>query len=512
MAKDKINTEENFFQRLISMFLGNSDPEAEKKRLLKATAKELSHSKYKFYKYSSDEALPQLAKFFYDIYKIIAPAQAMIQGIQNPNAIKNAVINHALTENQHELASKLTEESILEQAKTVPINQLSEQIKTNLSTFITDFDTEKIQQIDKLYSKIAAFKEFCSFDYFFLLKKFDSGLKERDFNYIPKFDTIRAEYISDDLIDFTEVAWALPFTEDWTPVMQLFKSLKGVEPVQAVAWNKLMIRLRNLRDSKVFEMIIKLITKNPVYKQSININQEQIFEPYIEKIRNQTTQTLKKIEQAKTNSKVEEILKNLFGSTNVTRLKNYNENANTVYAKKNITGYLHYQPMNYMKAFLIDFFKKDIREYTDLVLVRGKWVSSALSNQLSDTYHAILTVSDQISDFDNSLSDDTELGIKLKNLLIRCDRDKDSARYIRTQLGDINDKALSILTMGSQQLVTFARELKNLIEDTEKSKPQLLINWKELEHYSEKPIKEMGVNIYKMIYNFVTLMQLFLKK
>ena len=154
MAKDKINTEENFFQRLISMFLGNSDPEAEKKRLLKATAKELSHSKYKFYKYSSDEALPQLAKFFYDIYKIIAPAQAMIQGIQNPNAIKNAVINHALTENQHELASKLTEESILEQAKTVPINQLSEQIKTNLSTFITDFDTEKIQQIDKLYSKI----------------------------------------------------------------------------------------------------------------------------------------------------------------------------------------------------------------------------------------------------------------------------------------------------------------------------------------------------------------------
>ena len=50
MAKDKINTEENFFQRLISMFLGNSDPEAEKKRLLKATAKELSRSKYKFYK------------------------------------------------------------------------------------------------------------------------------------------------------------------------------------------------------------------------------------------------------------------------------------------------------------------------------------------------------------------------------------------------------------------------------------------------------------------------------
>jgi hypothetical protein len=123
-----------------------------------------------------------------------------------------------------------------------------------------------------------------------------------------------------------------------------------------------------------------------------------------------------------------------------------------------------------------------------------------------------LTVSDQINDFDNSLSDDAEVGIKLKNLLIRVDRDKDSARYIRTQLGDINDKALSIVTMGAQQLVSFARELKNLIEDKEKPKPQLLINWKELEHYADKPIRDMGVEIYKKIYNFVTLMQLFLKK
>lgn len=512
MANNKSNTEENFFQKIISMFLGNSDPEAEKKRLLKAIAKDLSRSKYKFYKFSSDEALPQLAKFFYEIYKIIAPAQAMIQAIQNPNAIKNAVINYALTEKQHELAEQLTEESIMELSQKVPLNQLTEQVKTNLSNFITDFDTDRIQQIDKLYSKIASFTEFCTFDYFFLLKKFDSSLRERDFNYIPKFEVIRAEYIGDDLQDFIDIAWAMPFTEDWSPVMKLFKNIKGVEPVQAANWSKLMARLRNLRDSRVFEMIIQLITKNPVYKQSVNVSQEPIFEPYLEKIKNQTTQTLKKIEQAKTNSKVEEILKSLFGSTSVSRLKNYSENANSQFAKKNITGYLHYQPLNYMKAFLIDFFKKDIREYTDLVLVRGKWVSAALSNQLSDNYHAILTVSDHINDFDNSLSDDSEIGIKLKNLLVRVDRDKESARYIKTQLGDINDKALAILTMGSQQLVSFARELKNLIEDKEKTKPQLLINWKELEHYADKPLKEMGVEIYKKIYNFITLMQLFLKK
>jgi hypothetical protein len=75
MADKKTHSEENFFQRLISMFLGNSDPEAEKKRLLKSIAKELSRSKYKFYKFSSDEALPQLAKLFYDIYVLNGKGQ-----------------------------------------------------------------------------------------------------------------------------------------------------------------------------------------------------------------------------------------------------------------------------------------------------------------------------------------------------------------------------------------------------------------------------------------------------
>ena len=49
------------------------------------------------------------------IYYHISPAQAMIQSIQNPNAIKNAVINYTLTDKQHELASQLTEEAIIEE-------------------------------------------------------------------------------------------------------------------------------------------------------------------------------------------------------------------------------------------------------------------------------------------------------------------------------------------------------------------------------------------------------------
>jgi len=199
------DTGENFFQKIISAIFGSADPEVEKRRLLKSIAKELSHSKYKFYKFPSEEALPALAKFFHDLYKIIGPAQLMFQSSQNPNTFKFAVIDFMLNEKQKQMVELLTEESILEQSKTIPITDLKAKINDNLTSLSNEFDIEKIQKIDRLYSKLMLFSAFCTFDYYFLLKKFDSNLHERDFNYIPRFEAIRGEYIADDLKDFIQL-------------------------------------------------------------------------------------------------------------------------------------------------------------------------------------------------------------------------------------------------------------------------------------------------------------------
>ncbi len=90
----------SFFQKLISSIFGGNDPEAEKNRQLKIIAKNLSRSGYKFYKAGSDQVLPQFGKFFYDIYKIISPAQLFFQNQPNPNFYKNIVIDFSLTESQ----------------------------------------------------------------------------------------------------------------------------------------------------------------------------------------------------------------------------------------------------------------------------------------------------------------------------------------------------------------------------------------------------------------------------
>ena len=121
---------EGIFQRIIAIFVGMSDPESEKKKLLRAIGKDLARSRYKFYRPKGQEALPGLAKFFYEIYKIVAPAQVLLGNAQTSGALRAFVIESFLTEDQRELSERLTEAGIIEKAKTMGLKDLQEEVKT----------------------------------------------------------------------------------------------------------------------------------------------------------------------------------------------------------------------------------------------------------------------------------------------------------------------------------------------------------------------------------------------
>ncbi len=296
MAKKTISEKEGFFEKILGSIFRSNDPEAERKRQLKNIAKELSKSKYKFYKPGSGEALPGMAKFFFDIYKTVAAAQSMLYAGQTSNVVQNIIIESVFTEKQRKIAPRITEESIREQANTVPVKVLVKQVKDELAAFIADFDNNKIAAVDMLYSRFIALSSFVGFDYHFLLKKFDSSLQERNFSYTPHFETIRGEYVVDDLKDFISIAWPLPMDSSWADTFAVIKAYREVEPVALGAWNKLMSRMQDLKNSRILEKIIQHGSKDPSYNAVYTVDSQSIAAPYIEKLKTQTELVLKKIE------------------------------------------------------------------------------------------------------------------------------------------------------------------------------------------------------------------------
>lgn len=504
-----MSNKESFIQRLLGSLLGGKDADATKKKQLKNIAKTLSKTRFKFYKASSDQALPLMGKFFFDLYKALSSCQTLFNGQQNPNYYKNIVINTCLSDAQKASAENISEEAIQEASKSMDFKQLKEKVKGDMAIFSGEFDQAKIQQIDGLYQKLLIFKSFCTFDYFFVLKKFDSSIRENEFNKTPKFNPIDASYIAEDLKDFLTILYSLPLGEDWSDLMQLLKTMRGgSEPIKANQWVKISSRLTQLKASRVFEMIIQLTTKDPLYEVKYEEKREQIVESYIDKTKSDAQTTLNKLENALKNSKTDTLLNQIFGTTSVSSLQNYTDEQSAYFMKKNLGGFEFTKPLNFLKAFLLEYVKREVREYADLVLIRGKWTTTPLSTEMSDAYNALLEYSEKITLFDKKLSEeDGEVGMKLKTLLPRSDRDKEAANIIKTTLKDNNNLAKEYIVGATKQLIVFGKNTKLLVEDYQKQRPEMLTNWKELDRFAETPIKELGVNVYKKIYLIVQLMQ-----
>jgi hypothetical protein len=165
-----------------------------------------------------------------------------------------------------------------------------------------------------------------------------------------------------------------------------------------------------------------------------------------------------------------------------------------------------------LKTFLLDFFKKDVRELEDLLLVRGKWSTNVMSQQMSDAYYRVLEMSEQLILFDEGLNDEGEMGARLKRSLARVvEREPSSASNVKTMVQEINESALSIINEAAGNLISFGKNLKSLIEDLDRKDHELIINWKELESMSDIPVKARLSDAYKKIYYFIQLMQMFVK-
>lgn len=499
----------NIFQNLFGSLFNSNDPDAVKRRMLKSIAKDLSKSKYHFYKNSSHEIDPSFPKFFHEIYKVISPAQLMFENT-TPNAIKSLVINTTLSDKQKENLTYFEAEYIEKLSRTVPIKELGDEIHKKFDEFSSEFDNTKVIKIDNLYTKLVLFSNFCKFDFYFLLKKFDSSLREHNFNLPPKFQQINGSYIVEDMKNFIAVAWPLPFDQDWEDMFKLLKALKGVEPIAPSAWKKVLNRIKNLKEKNILEMMIQLISQNPGYRDTYKSEEYHILDDYILQTKKTIDETLSDLEARQIAGKVDSLASQIFGTASVTPLRNYNETEADIYERKSLGSFAYATPLSYLKLFLLEYTKKEVRELSDIILVRGEWTNPALAKPMSEAYHQLLGVSESISALDDRLADNSDLGTKLKTLLPRTERDKEARNIISMILRDANNEAARCILLATKNLVIYAKNLKMALEDFVKfPKSELVMNWRDLDHFAEGNLKNMCIDVYKKIYMFASLMQNF---
>ncbi len=502
---------QGLLQRLLSFLGAGEDPVRARRRLLRDIAKQLKTTRYKFYSTKTGEALPALAHFFHEIYLVLGPAQIIIDRAESSTLLKTIIIESSLDDQQLALRRYLGEEAVGKRAETIGAKELAADVREKLLAFAAIFDAERVSRIETVYRSLLVFLELLRFDYHFFLKKFDLRLPENDPKYLPHFEPTNCEYLLEELKDFLTVMYLIDGSEDWDALFAVLKEYRQVEIVARAGWQKLMKLIAEVRKSRVLELVVRYADHDPYYKVTKVDLSGAIVDSYLEKIKSTAEAAVQKTSRKNREQKIEVLTKSVFGVSPGERTKHYTEKGNALFASRMIGGYLYVSQLNLLKAFLLDCFKKDIRELADLLLIRGKWSTPLMSQQLSESFHILLQSSDELLSFDESLSETGDAGLRIYNLLRKAERSKDAVKLLRETIKEINAAAFAIIQTAAQNLVVLGKNFKIALEDYGRSAPELVLNWKEIEAASGGRIKALFVEVYKKIYYFVQLMQVLLK-
>jgi len=502
-------SEPGFMKKLADLFAGSFDPQKEKKRMLKAVSKTLRKIGAKYYNTKTGKVEPGLAKLMYEFYTTFAPAQKILQHAKSSKVLKTIVIESVLNKEQLALKDRLSEEAIQQRAKGTDYQHLVNEIKDETREFLACFDINRTREINEIYHALSILLNLIHFDYHYFLRKFDPHLPEGRTNYAPRFESTNAEHVSEELQEFLEILPVFDPAQNWNSMWDMLRTYRNAEIVAKDAWRKLLSLIRKLRRTRELELLVQLIKEDPFYKPKLKSETANIVDSFLSGTRHQIHLTLQKISKQQRSSKIQSLLKSLFGTSSYNRLINYNEDSNELFAKKGLGGFTLTLPLNCLNAFLKDIALSDLRQLVELLLIPAKWTDNTPSKLLSDSFHQLQDLSKEIDAFDAKLSEEHEEGRRLHGMVSRADKNPQAQYMARKSLKKINDGARNMLIRSCQATITLGKVLKQLYEDYKRPNAQMILNWREINARAKRDMGQLFIHSYQKLYHFVQLVKLY---
>ncbi|MDR0476255.1 MAG: DUF5312 family protein [Treponema sp.] len=500
--------DENILNKVIS-FISGGESSDDSQLLLKQVVKEIQQNKYaKFYRPRQEEADDLLAQYFYSIYKAIYSGKNLFKQPDMQEKIKHIALESYLDKDVMDIIRRLTPEAISERKLTAGAN-LPVDLEKDLEKLTADFDSPKLAEADKIYNLLSSFNRFVTYDYYSLLKKFDPDLQE-GFSIPPKFSSIRADNIMADLAAFLSIVPSFDQESDWKTVLEILKYCNGGTPVISYeAWISLLKSLKDMMQSKILELIVKLASGNPIFEVKRKMFQgERLTADWLAEKTAQVRQVIMGITENQRHARIVSLERELFGSTDISRLEFYSKEKGKILSQKGVDTYIYAPALNHLAAFVEYFITKEMTEITDILLVRGQWVRNNTSIVMSEAYHSVIDILNDIKELDESLSNEGSNGPRLRGALLRVDRDASQTRYLNNIVDSLNVEALNIINRIIPSLIVVGKHLKMLLDDCQRKSYEHIMNWKELGLLTKIPMHQRLGDDYKKINYFVQLMLL----
>jgi hypothetical protein len=500
----------SFFRSLFAFLFQSNSPEALKKRALKSIEKRIKSSRFKyFYKTKSRDLCPACGKFFFEIFRVIASLKTSLDPAIHSVSLKFMIVENFLEKDVLISLDKYTPEWVVEQSKIRPPRELTDELRSHFHKVSDAIDKVMAVQIDSCYNLILALHQFVSFDYPLLLRQFGIRATERSLKD-PKFTPAAGKDVVELLKDFLYVALALDSSQDWkTCFNQLRGFNSGGSMITLESWFKVLAQLGDVLHSDILNLIIRHIDRNPDWNNKILIPNEKIFSFWLNAQQSKVENMIEQIINSRVNSKIGELVRVIFGAMEIKPLEYYNDGTNEQFLLKGLEGLTQIRSFAFLSTFLQTIFVKELREFSDLIIVRAQWSSIARSPALSDQCLAVEEIKQRLKVFDESMKKDGKNGFRLFGSLAKFDTDKTLAKIVRELLAQVNAEATDILIQAVSDLSLLQISIDTIRRDFYLEPHELIANWREIEVAAGRSMSKWLKELANKLACFIQLCQLF---
>lgn len=495
----------SFFEALRSLLMPSFDsPSMNQRRLLSMVTRDLNRSRHrKWYRIRKQELTEEVGNFFYELYRLSVHAGVSMQNAAESEQLKALAVEFHMDDPLLILKERLEPQVITEYAANLTNEDLSTQVERDIAQFNTAFDMAFIENADRYYNLILMFSQFVIFDFLSLLKEFDPFISERDLNFQPKVRQISAKKVIELIKDFLEISYPLEENQDWATMLNMANQYKENLGITLDEWKRILLQLSLIQTTSILVLIVRHVDHDPVWKSIPRIPHEHITDAYRAMVVDAAKTCLDGIIQEREQKQITELLTAVFGPNEVeNRMRHYTLEEHEALRKNGLEGYTYALELNYLKTFILDFYKKDLRELFDMCELRGQWIKTDMNRQFTDSFHEVLTDFENFLAFDDSLSIEGSLGAKLRSSLAK---NKNQAPIV---LSTINDSARKLLESLTESLAGIEVLLKSLCDDQANRANQFIRNWDALETVGT-PLKQRFAEVYQRLSDFVNVLHLF---
>ncbi|MDR3304143.1 MAG: DUF5312 domain-containing protein [Treponema sp.] len=468
----------SFANWLSELFSGPQGAEADKSKLLRMLLKEISHNRHRnFFKVGSGELDPAVGAFFYEIYKTVCEAGALMKNADQSPQLKQIVIEESMDAPLKAIRKRLSSEELVKRAVPLSSEELESEVEAELNAFNAAFNSKCMQRIDHYYRLVLLFTEFVKFDFFKLVKRFDPAIPEHNFEYKPRFKRVRVESLIEPLRSFLELIQPMERDTDWATVLKLARSYRNnVEVMKPNVWNSLLSHVNQVRGSNILTLIVRYVDKNPKWQPRLQTSEHRIAESYRSVLKKEVMESLNTIVKSKRSSRMTILARQVFEKAELPpRLLNYTEADHAILVKHETSGFIYAQPLNYVKTFIMDFYKTTVFKLCDFFLIKGQWSSPELSRHFSDIFQENLRLLASLQEFDEYFVKNKDIA-HLKTLAAM-----ENKKHAETVLTAINNNAGILLGEFIKAFDAVEQQFFALYNDLTTKKYEIIVNFTEME-------------------------------